>query len=156
MTMPQTAEARLAGLGLSLPDAPQPVANYVPALVSGDLLFISGQIAKDRDGQIITGLLGDSLTVNDGQAAARLCALNILAQAKAALGTLERVAQVVRLTGFVASDPRFTDQPLVINGASDLIVGVLGDRGRHTRAAVGVAALPAGSAVEIDAILRIA
>ena len=149
-------EARLAKLGLTLPPAPNPVANYVPYLVSGDHLFISGQISKAADGTVVTGSLGGGLTIDAGAAAARLCALNILAQAKAALGNLERITQVVRLTGFVSATPDFTDHPKVVNGASDLMVEVLGEKGRHTRAAVGVASLPVGSAVEVDAILRIA
>ena len=154
--MTGTIEARLAQLGLTLPPAPNPVANYVPYAVSGNLLFISGQISKAADGTIVTGLLGRDVTVEAGQAAARLCALNILAQAKAALGDLDRVAQVMRLTGFVAATADFADHPKVINGASDLMVEVLGDKGRHTRAAVGVASLPMASAVEIDAIIAIA
>jgi enamine deaminase RidA (YjgF/YER057c/UK114 family) len=153
--MSSEIEARLANLGIALPPAPNPVANYVPFLAAGDLLFISGQIAKSADGSVAKGQLGANATVEEGQAAARLCALNILAQAKAALGSLERVAQVMRLTGFVAATPEFTDHPLVVNGASDLLVAVLGEKGKHTRAAVGVASLPMGSAVEIDAILRI-
>jgi len=153
--MTATIEERLAALGLSLPEAPAPVANYVPYLISGELLFISGQVSKAPDGTMITGRLGDGLSIEDAQRAARYCALNILAQAKAALGSLERIAQVLRLTGFVSSSPESGDQPKVINGASDLMVDVLGDAGRHTRAAVGVAALPAGCAVEIDAIIRI-
>ena len=154
--MTGTIEARLAQLGLTLPPAPNPVANYVPYAVAGNLLFISGQISKAADGTIVTGLLGRDVTVEDGQAAARLCALNILAQAKAALGDLDRVAQVMRLTGFVAATADFADHPKVVNGASDLMVEVLGDKGRHTRAAVGVASLPMASAVEIDAIIAIA
>lgn len=154
--MTGTIEARLAQLGLTLPPAPNPVANYVPYAVVGNLLFISGQISKAADGTIATGLLGRDVTVEDGQAAARLCALNILAQAKAALGDLDRVAQVMRLTGFVAATADFADHPKVVNGASDLMVEVLGDKGRHTRAAVGVASLPMASAVEIDAIIAIA
>ncbi|MEQ1669576.1 MAG: RidA family protein [Hyphomicrobium sp.] len=153
--MTAKCEDRLKALGLQLPPAPAPVANYVPYLRAGDQLFISGQIAKAGDGRIATGTLGAGLDVAAGQEAARLCALNILAQAKAALGDLDRVVQVLRLTGFVASTPAFTDQPLVVNGASDLMVAVLGDAGRHTRAAVGVASLPAGAAVEIDAILKV-
>jgi enamine deaminase RidA (YjgF/YER057c/UK114 family) len=148
-------EARLAKLGLDLPPAPNPVANYVPALQAGQLLFISGQIAKAADGTVVAGSVGVDLTVEEGQAAARLCALNILAQAKAALGSLERIAQVLRLTGFVNSPAGFADHPKVINGASDLMVEVLGDKGRHTRAAVGVAGLPANTAVEVDAILLV-
>ena len=153
--MPADAEARLKALGLTLPEAPLPVANYVPFLISGDQLFISGQVSKAGDGSVMTGTLGTSCTLEQGQAAARLCALNILAQAKAALGSLDRIAQVLRLTGFVASSASFTDQPKVINGASDLLVAVLGDAGRHTRSAVGVTGLPLGAAVEIDAILKI-
>lgn len=148
-------DQKLADLGIKLPEAPQPVANYVPFLISGELLFISGQIAKDGSGRVLTGVLGDGVTVEQGQEAARHCALNILAQAKAALGDLARITQVLRLTGFVASTQSFTDQPKVINGASDLLVSVLGDTGRHTRSAVGVASLPLNACVEIDAILKI-
>ncbi len=151
--MPSVVESRLSDLGLTLPPAPQPVANYVPFLLARNQLFISGQIAKAADGHVLTGTLGADLDVAAGQNAARLCALNILAQAKAALGDLARITQVLRLTGFVASTPTFYDQPLVVNGASDLMGAVLGERGKHTRAAVGVASLPAGAAVEIDAIL---
>lgn len=146
---------RLAELGLTLPPAPAAVANYVPALKSADLLFISGQISKAGDGTLITGLIGGGLSTDQGAEAARLCALNILAQANAALGSLDRVAQVLRLTAFVAATPQFTDHPKVVNGASDLLVAVLGERGRHTRSAVGVASLPLNAAVEIDAILKV-
>lgn len=149
-------EARIAELGLALPAAPAPVANYVPYAISGELLLVSGQISKAADGTVVSGRLGERLSVADGQQAARLCALNILAQAKAALGSLERIGQVLRLNGFVHATPDFNDHPLVINGASDLMVAVLGDPGRHTRIAVGVAGLPGGCAVEIDAIIRIA
>lgn len=148
-------DQRLAQLGLKLPEAPQPVANYVPFLISGDQLFISGQIAKDGTGRILTGILGEGVSIEEGQEAARHSALNLLAQAKVALGDLDRVAQVLRLTGFVASTPSFTDQPKVINGASDLLVSVLGDAGRHTRSAVCVASLPLNACVEIDAIFKI-
>lgn len=153
--MVDNGEARLKALGLVLPPAPAAVANYVPYLIAGDLLFVSGQISKRADGTVLKGLLGDVATLAHGQEAARACALNILAQAKAALGSLERIARVLRLTGFVASTPAFTEHPQVINGASDLVVEVLGDRGRHTRAAVGVASLPLNASVEIDAIIRI-
>lgn len=148
-------EQRLAELGLKLPEAPQPVANYVPFLLSDDQLFISGQIAKDGSGRILTGTLGAGVSIEEGQEAARHCALNLLAQAKAALGDLSRIAQVLRLTGFVASSPDFYDQPKVINGASDLMVAALGDAGRHTRSAVGVASLPLNACVEIDAIFKV-
>lgn len=149
-------EQRLAELGLKLPDAPQPVANYVPFVISGDQLFISGQISKDAQGNVLTGVLGDGASVEHGQEAARCSALNILAQAKAALGSLDRIARVLRITGYVAATPGFADHPKVINGASDLLVAVLGDAGRHSRAAVGVASLPMGCSVEIDAIIKIA
>ncbi len=148
-------EARLTALGLELPAAPPAVANYVPFVVSGDLLFVSGQLAKAADGTMITGRLGADVTIEQGYAAARLSALNILAQAKAALGDLARIGQVLRLNGFVAATPEFTDHPKVVNGASDLIGGVLGDAGRHTRVAVGVPSLPMNSAVEVDAVIRI-
>lgn len=153
--LPGTPEMRLKDLGLHLPDAPAALANYVPALISGDLLFVSGQIARKADGSVFTGCLGAGVTVEEGQDAARSCALSILAQARTALGSLDKIVQVLRLTGFVASTPAFQQQPQVINGASDLLVAVLGDKGRHTRAAVGVASLPAGAAVEIDAILKV-
>jgi len=148
-------EARLATLGIALPDAPNPVANYVPTTAAGNLLFISGQVSKAADGSIVKGHLGGNMGVEEGRQAARLCALNILAQARAALGSLDRVGQVVRLNAFVAATPGFTEHPQVVNGASDLMVEVLGDKGRHTRVAVGVASLPLGCAVEIDAVIRI-
>jgi enamine deaminase RidA (YjgF/YER057c/UK114 family) len=147
--------ARLAALGIALPDAPNPVANYVPSATAGNLLFVSGQISKAADGSIATGRLGAGLSVADGRAAARLCALNILSQARAALGSLDRVARILRLTGYVNAAPEFTEHPQVLNGASDLMVEVLGDKGRHTRVAVGVSSLPLGCAVEIDALLLI-
>ena len=148
-------EARLQSLGIVLPAAPNPVANYVPSLLTGNLLFISGQISKAADGSVTKGRLGADLTVDQGRAAARLSALNVLAQAKAAVGDLDRISQVVRLTGFVNAAPDFVDHPQVVNGASDLMVDVLCDKGRHTRAAVGVSSLPMGCAVEVDAILLI-
>ncbi len=148
-------EARLAALGLTLPAAPNPVANYVPTFLAGNLLFISGQISKAADGTVIKGRLGAELTLEQGREAARASALALLAQAKAAIGDLDRIGQVVKLTGFVAATPDFADHPQVVNGASDLMVEVLGEAGRHTRAAVGVASLPMGCAVEVDAILLI-
>lgn len=153
--MTDTPEARLKALGIQLPNAPAPLANYVPALLSGELLYVSGQIARKADGSVFTGRLGADLSIAEGQEAARACALSILAQAKSALGSLDRIVQVLRLTGFVASAPQFHEQPHVINGASDFLVQVLGEKGRHTRSAVGVASLPAGAAVEIDAILKV-
>lgn len=151
-----TIETRLAELGITLPDPAAPVANYVPFVISGNLAHISGQISADGSG-LIKGKLGADLTVEQGAAAARACAISLLAQVKKACGgDLGRVVRLVKLTGFVNSTPDFTDQPKVINGASDLMVAVLGDAGRHARSAVSAAALPLGVAVEIDAIFEIA
>ncbi|MFD2233364.1 RidA family protein [Phaeospirillum tilakii] len=149
-------DARLAELGLVLPTPAVAVANYLPFVVSGPLLFVSGQLPF-ADGKVaVTGRLGESVSIEDGQRAARLCAINLLAQARiAAGGDLDRVTRLVRLGGFVASTPDFTGQPQVLNGASDLFVAVLGEAGRHARAAVGVAALPLGAAVEIEAVFEL-
>ena len=154
--MQDESEARLKALGLTLPDAPRPAANYVPFVVTGGQLFIAGQVSRRADGSGYKGRLGADLTVADGQKAAELACLNLLAQVKAALGSLDRIGQALRLTGFVNSTAEFGDQPQVINGASDLLVAVLGDRGRHTRSAVGVMSLPFGFAVEVDAIFALA
>lgn len=148
-------EARLKSLGFELPAAPAAVANYVPFVLSGDLLSISGQLSKTADGNMIAGRLGADVSVEDGYKAAQLSALNILAQAKAALGDLGRIVQVIRLNGFVAAVPEFTDHPKVVNGASDLVGSVLGDAGRHSRIAVGVPSLPMNAAVEVDAMFRV-
>lgn len=153
--MKDEIEEKLRHLGIELPMAPSPVANYVPTLISYNMLYISGQIARAADGAIIMGSVGKDLTVEEGQAAAKLCILNVLAQAKSALGSLNRINQVLRITGYVNSDSGFADHPKVMNGASDLLVNILNDKGRHTRAAVGVTGLPANSAVEIDAIISI-
>ena len=149
-------ERRLQELGITLPGAPAPVANYVPYVVHGDLVFVSGQITF-VDGKVAhTGRVGGSLTIEQGQAAARVCALNVLAQLHAACsGDLDRVVRCLRVGGFVNSAPDFTQQPQVINGASDLFVEVLGDIGRHARFAVGAGNLPADSAVEVEAIFAI-
>lgn len=149
-------DARIAELGIDVPEAAAPVANYVAHVQAGNLVFISGQVPI-KDGQFqYQGKLGESMSVEDGQAAARLCAINIVAQAKAACGgDLDRVKRVVKLTGFVNSTGDFTDQPKVINGASDLMVEVFGDKGRHSRAAVSAASLPAGVAVEVEAVVEI-
>ena len=152
--MKDSAEALLAALGHTLPEPVAAVANYVPTLIFGNFLYVSGQISVGPEGPL-KGRLGTDLDIEDGQNAARLCCLNILAQAKAALGSLDRIGQVIRLTGYVNAAPDFIDHPKVINGASDLMVEVLGERGRHTRAAVGVSGLPLGVAVEIDAIIAI-
>lgn len=149
-------EARLVQLGLALPAAPAPAANYVPFVQVGDLVFISGQISQDENG-LIKGKLGGDLDVAAGAAAARRCGLSILAQLRAALGgDLDRVRGAVKLTGFVNSTPDFTDQPKVVNGCSDLLVEVLGDAGRHSRSAVSAPSLPLGVAVEIEAIFQVA
>ncbi|MEZ5895842.1 MAG: RidA family protein [Parvularculaceae bacterium] len=149
-------DARLAALGVKVPAAVPPVATYVPFVQSGDLVFISGQISI-ADGALIKGTLGDDLSLEDGVAAARACAVNLIAQMKAACdGDLDRVKRVVRLGGFVSCTADFTDQPRVINGASDLMVEVFGDAGKHCRAAVGAPGLPLGAAVEIEATIEIA
>ncbi len=149
-------EARLAELGVTLPDAPAPAANYVPWMKSGNLVFVSGQISM-HDGTFVTGRLGDDMDVEAGAAAAKLCAIALLAQLKAACGgDLDKLKQVVKLTGFVNSTADFGDQPKVINGASDFLVEALGEAGRHTRSAVSAASLPFGVAVEIEGIFEIA
>lgn len=148
-------EARLAELGVTLPEAPAPAANYVPFVVTGDMVYVSGQISKGDDG-LILGKLGAGTDVAGGAAAAKVCAINLLAQLKAACGgDLDRLVRVVKLTGFVNSTPDFADHPKVVNGASDFLVEALGDAGRHARSAVGVAALPLGVAVEVEAIFQI-
>jgi len=149
-------DARLAELGISLPEPVAPVANYVPFARTGDQVFISGQVSMGPDG-LVTGTLGENMDLAGGQAAARLCGINIIAQMKAACdGDLERVKRVVRLGGFVAAKPGFTDIPQVVNGCSDLMVEVFGDAGRHARAAVSCPVLPLGAAVEVDAVFEIA
>jgi enamine deaminase RidA (YjgF/YER057c/UK114 family) len=148
-------DARLAQLGLTLPTPVAPVANYVPFTIVGNLLFISGQVSTGPDG-LIKGTLGQDLSVEAGYAAAKACAINLIAQAKAALGDLDRVTRVAKLGAFVACAAGFTDQPKVVNGASDLMVEVFGEAGRHARSAVGTNALPLGVAVEIDAIIEFA
>jgi enamine deaminase RidA (YjgF/YER057c/UK114 family) len=148
-------ETKLAELGVTLPDAPPPAANYVPFVVVGDLVHVSGQISAGPAGQI-KGRLGETMSIEDGAAAARACAISLLAQVKAACGgDLDRLVRVVKLVGFVSSTPDFGDQPKVVNGASDFMVAVLGDAGRHARSAVGVAALPFGVAVEVEGIFQI-
>ncbi len=148
--------ARLEELGLTLPDAPAPAANYVPYVQSGAMLYVSGQISMDESG-LITGKLGATLDVEAGAKAAQRCALALIAQAKAACGgDLSKLKRVVKLVGFVNSTPEFTDQPKVINGASDLMVAVFGKAGKHARSAVSAAALPMGVAVEIEAVFELA
>ena len=145
---------RLAELGITLPEAAAPVAAYVPSVESGGLLHISGQISFAEDGSLIKGRLGDGIEVEAGAAAARRCGIMLLAQMKAALGSLDRVERVVKLGVFVNSAPSFTDQPKVANGASELMLDVFGEAGRHARSAVG-AILPLGVAVEVDAIVAV-
>ena len=154
--MPGRVAARLKEINVTLPDAPAPVANYVPAARAGNMLYVSGQIPLEGGKPQFIGRLGREFGVEQGQQAARLCALNVLAQARAALGgDLDRVVRCVRVGGFVNCTPEFADQPQVVNGASDLFVAVLGDAGRHARAAVGCASLPRGVAVEVEAVFEV-
>lgn len=152
--MSETVESRLAALGLTLPQAAAPVAAYVPTVEAGGLLYVSGQLPF-IDGELVTGRLGKNVSLEEGTEAAQACGLMILAQVKAALGSLDRVERVVKLGAFIASTKDFTDQPKVANGASELMAAVFGDAGKHARSAVGVPVLPLGAAVEVDAILAI-
>ena len=149
-----TIETRLAELGLVLPQPAAPIAAYVPVVVAGGLAHVSGQLPFVA-GELVKGRLGESVTIDEGHAAARACGLMILAQLKAAIGSLDRVAQVVKLGGFVNSTADFIDHPKVVNGASELMAEVFGDAGKHARSAVGVPALPLGVAVEVDAIFAL-
>jgi len=154
--MPGRIDQRLNELKIELPNAAAPMANYVPAVRSGNLLFVSGQICQWNGERRFVGKLGAEISVDQGKQAARLCALNLLAQAKRFLdGDLDRIVRVVRLGGFVNAVPGFTEQPQVVNGASDLMVELFGDAGRHARAAVGVGSLPGGAAVEVDAVFEV-
>src|ERR1700686_2532081 len=149
-------ERKLTELGISLPKPASPVANYVPFVRVGTLLFVSGQVCLDEAGKLVAkGKLGAGVSVEDGQNAARVCAINLLAQVKAGLGDLDKVTRVVRLGGFINSAPDFLDGPKVMNGASDLMVAVFGDKGRHARTTVGVASLPADAAVEVEGIFEV-
>jgi enamine deaminase RidA (YjgF/YER057c/UK114 family) len=151
------AEKKLAHLGIVLPTPAAPIANYVPFVRTGSLLIISGQICLDADGKLVAkGKLGDKVSIEDGQKAARACAVNLIAQIKVALGDLDKVVRIVRLGGFINSAPTFIDGPKVMNGASDLMVEVFGDKGRHARSTVGVAALPADAAVEVEGMFEVA
>ena len=149
-------ESRLKDLGIALPTPPAPVASYVPFVVSGNLAFISGQVTIAADGLKYVGTVGKELSLEDGKAAARLCAVNVLAQVKAAAGDLDRVKRCVKVTVFVNAVPGFAQHPEVANGASDLFVEVFGDAGRHARAAVGAGSLPRNVAVEVEAVFELA
>ena len=150
-----TPETRLDELGIELPEPMKPVATYVPYVLSGNMLFVSGQVSASSDG-LIKGRLGEDMELSAGQQAARFCGINLIAQCKAAVGDLSRIKRVVKLGGFVNVAPGFTDIPQVINGCSDLMVDVFGDAGRHARSAVSCPELPLGVAVEIDGIFEIA
>ena len=153
--MAQKVEKNLQKLGIELPTAPSPAANYVPYVIVGKFLYVSGQISQDKNGLII-GKLGEDLSVEEGANAAKCCALSLLAQVKAACkGDLDRLVRVIKLTGFVNSVGEFTEQPQVVNGASNILVEILGDSGKHSRSAVSAASLPLGVAVEIEGIFEI-
>jgi enamine deaminase RidA (YjgF/YER057c/UK114 family) len=149
-------EAKLRDLGINLPTPPAPVASYVPTVTSGNLLFVSGQITSAPEGLKFVGVVGRDMKVEDGKAAARLCAINVLAQVKAACGDLDRVKRVVKLSVFVNATPEFIQHPEVANGASDLMVEAFGEAGKHARAAMGAGSLPRGVACEVEAIFEIA
>ena len=150
-----TTDQRLTELGIELPTAPSPAGNYVPSLKVGNLLYLSGAICLVNGEMTHTGKVGDSCDIEYAKTAARVCALNLLAVAKKELGDLDKIKQVVQLNGFVNAVPGFADSPMVINGASDLLVEILGNRGRHTRAAVAVTGLPKDSTVEIQAVFEV-
>ena len=154
--MAGTVEEKLAAEGIVLHQPPSPVANYVGFVRTGNLLFVSGQVCVDAEGKLIAkGKLGGPVTVEQGNAAARGCAINLLAQVKSALGDLDKVVRVVRIGGFVNSAPDFVDGPKVLNGASDLMVAAFGEKGRHARTTVGVASLPADASVEVEGLFEV-
>jgi enamine deaminase RidA (YjgF/YER057c/UK114 family) len=154
--MAGSVEQKLANLGITLPTPAAPIANYVPSVTAGNILIVSGQVCFGADGKLVAkGQLGGSVSIEDGTRAARACAINLLAQVKAAVGDLDRIERVVRLGGFINSAPGFGDGPKVMNGASDLMVEALGDKGRHARTTVGVSALPADAAVEVEGMFLI-
>ncbi len=154
--MAGSIEKRLSSLGVTLPTPAAPIANYMPSVRSGTILMVSGQICFGADGKLVAkGQLGASVSIEEGQKAARACAINLLAQVKSALGDLDKVVRVVRLGGFINSAPGFTEGPKVMNGASDLMVEAFGDKGRHARSTVGVAALPADAAVEVEGLFEV-
>jgi enamine deaminase RidA (YjgF/YER057c/UK114 family) len=155
--MAGAVEAKLKELGITLKEPAKPIANYVPYVRTGSLLTVSGQICLDGDGKLVaTGQLGAGVSIEDGQKAARACAISLINQVKAAIGDLDKVKQVVRLGGFINSTSGFTEGPKVMNGASDIMVAVFGDKGKHARSTVGVAALPANAAVEVEGTFEVA
>ena len=154
--MAGVVDKKLADLGIALPVPATPIANYVGFVRSGTLLFVSGQLCLDAGGKLVAkGKLGQAVSIEDGQKAARACAINLLAQVRVATGDLDKIVRVVRLGGFINSDPAFVDGPKVMNGASDLMVEVLGDKGRHARTTVGVASLPLDAAVEVEGLFEL-
>jgi enamine deaminase RidA (YjgF/YER057c/UK114 family) len=150
-----TIEDKLRQMGLELPDPPKPVASYVPCVRTGNLLFVSGQVPREKGVLKYSGHLGGERSLDDGYQAARICALNALSAVKQAVGSLERIRRIVKVTGYVASAHGFTDQPKVVDGASVLLVELFGERGQHARAAVGVNELPLGSTVELEMIVEV-
>lgn len=154
--MANDIEGRLKALGIELPPVPTPAANYVPFVISGKQIFVSGQIPVTPAGVQYVGKVGGEISVEDGQKAARICAINILAILKSAAGDLDRIGRIVKLVGFVNTAPDFNEPQRIVNGASDLIVEVFGDKGRHARSAIGVATLPFGVAVEVEAVAELA
>ncbi len=155
--MAGTVEKKLQEIGIALASPPAPIANYVPFVRSGNLLTVSGQLCLGADGKLAAkGQLGGGVSIEDGQQEARICAVNLLSQVKAAIGDLDKVTRVVRLGGFINSAPGFADGPKVMNGASDVMVAAFGERGKHARSTVGVAALPADAAVEVEGLFEVA
>ena len=153
--MVSIAEGKLNEMGLALPPAPSPMANYAPAVVTGNLVFLSGHIPRNPDGTVITGKLGSSFSVDEGKEVAQMVTLALLASLKQAIGDLDKVSRIVRVACMINATDEFTDHPAVANGASDLLVAVFGDSGMHSRAATGMGSLPAGVPVEIDMIVEI-
>ena len=154
--MAGTIEKKLADLGIALPKPVAPVANYVPFVRTGNFMVVSGQLCLDAEGKLVAkGQLGGGVSIEDGQKAARQCAVNLLAQIKVALGDLDKVQRVVRLGGFINATPDFLETPKVMNGASDLMVTAFGDKGRHARTTIGVAVLPMDAAVEVEGMFEV-
>ena len=155
LVITSNVETRMISLGLNLPEAPHPQGSYVPAVRYGDLCYLSGVLPMEDGTLVFPGIVGQDVSVEDAQQAARICVVNLLANLKVEIGSLDRVARIIRLGGFVASTPSFTAHPEVVNSASDLLREIFGEAGRHARAAVGVSSLPRNSCVEIDAIVAL-